>query len=334
MKNYKSIWDNLTPTFSDARFVVGYLGEESDIRENGTYTADFLGSIFQMKPTDKVLEIGCGIARIGRELAPRCAEWHGSDISGNMIAFAHERTKDLPNVFLHELPEPNLSIFNDGYFDCVYSTIVFMHLDKVEMFNYMREAFRVLAPGGKFYCDTYNVASPDGWQQFMNIVEAFSADTRPGHVSQFSTPPEMEKFMTEAGFIDLEVDDSNPALVVALGRKPEQSGFERPESASNAEEVARTRAEIKKRIEQAERSAEETRLHGFTVEGDRAIVVLDKWIGLSKHVASKDEYIARLEATLSKKDAHINTLEKRLRKIERATRPLPVRVAMRLSKGR
>lgn len=332
MKNYKTIWDNLSPTFSEARYVVGYLGEEDDIRSNGQFTADFLQSVFKMKPTDKVLEIGCGIARIGRELAPRCGEWHGSDISGNMIAYAHERTKDLPNVFLHELPEPDLSIFNDGYFDCVYSTIVFMHLDKVEMFNYMREAFRVLAPGGKFYCDTYNIVAPDGWEQFLNIVKSFSAVQRPGHVSQFSTPPEMQKFMTEAGFIDLEVDDRNPALVVALGTKPPQDNFQRPETASNPDAVARTQAEIKRRLDYAEAIAAEIKQRGFAIEGDKAIIEYDTWIKLLKHVEAKDAYIAQLEATLSKKDNHIGTLEKRVRKMERQMRPLPVRVAMRLSK--
>jgi SAM-dependent methyltransferase len=207
-----------------------------------------------------------------------------------------------------------------------------MHLDKVEMFNYMREAFRVLAPGGKFYCDTYNVVAPDGWEQFLKIVEMYTADSRPGHVSQFSTPPEMLKFMTEAGFVDIEVDDRNLTLVVSLGKKPEQEGFQRPDSASNEETIARTQAEIKRRLDYAEKIAEEIRRRGFAVEGDRAILEYDKWIELSNHVEAKDAYIAQLEAILSKKDSHIGTLEKRVRKMERRMRPLPVRVAMRLSK--
>ena len=98
-----------------------------------------------------MLEIGCGIGRIGRQLAPYCSEWHGSDISGNMIGHARARTEGIPNVFLHELPESNLDIFTDGYFDVVYSSIVFMHLDKVEMFGYIRDAYRGLAPGGRAY---------------------------------------------------------------------------------------------------------------------------------------------------------------------------------------
>src|SRR5690349_24905404 len=117
MKDYKAVWNNLSGTFADALFFVGYVGEDEEaIRSNGKYTAEFLRSVLHIEPTDRVLEIGCGVGRIGRELAPLCAEWHGSDISGNMIEFARTRTRDIPNIFLHELPQPDLSIFNDGYF--------------------------------------------------------------------------------------------------------------------------------------------------------------------------------------------------------------------------
>ncbi len=39
-------------------------------------------------------------------------------------------------------------------------------------------------------------------------------------MSQFSTPQEIQKFMEAAGFNEIRVDDVNPQLVVAVGRKP------------------------------------------------------------------------------------------------------------------
>jgi hypothetical protein len=66
VKNYKAIWDNLSGTFADASFVVGYLGDEEEIRANGQHTAKFLTSVLQIERTDRVLEIGCGVARIER----------------------------------------------------------------------------------------------------------------------------------------------------------------------------------------------------------------------------------------------------------------------------
>lgn len=333
MPNYKKVWNNLSDTFSGARYVVGYLGEEESIRENGRITTEFLISALKIEPTDKVLEIGCGIARIGRELAPHCGEWHGSDISGNMIDHAQQRTEGIPNVYLHELPETDLGIFNDGYFDCVYSTIVFMHLDKIEMFNYMREAYRVLAPGGRAYFDTYNIMASEAWGEFIKIIEAYPPGQRPNHTSQFSSVPEMHKFMTEAGFSDIEVDDQNPQLVVARGKKPDQPGYERPTTVINEQAMARIRdLEARGYIDM---SRIDHNLGVKIIDG-RSIISLDygEWDRIHGHLATKDTYIAELEAALREKNKHITTLESRVRKQERMMSPLPVRVALRLSKHR
>jgi len=166
-----------------------------------------------------VLEIGCGIARVGRELAQYCREWHGADISGNMIQHARQRAEGIPNIVLHELPTTDLAIFADQSFDSVYSTIVFMHLDKPDMFRYIREAYRVLKPGGTAYFDTFNLLAPEAWQEFLKLVSLFPSGQQPGHVSQFSTPQEMHKFMREAGFSAIEIGDSNPQLVTARAKR-------------------------------------------------------------------------------------------------------------------
>src|SRR5688500_8544169 len=218
-KDYKDIWNNLSTTLDKAAYYVCCIDDEDEIRKNGALTATFLQSALQIKPGDKVLEIGCGVARIGKELAPLCGEWHGADISGNMIAHARERTEGMPNVYLHELPDNSLTIFPDDSFDCVYSSIVFMHLDKPDMFTYICEANRVLKPEGRAYFDTYNLLAPEAWQEFVKLAGIFSSGERPGHVSQFSTPSELEKYMVEAGFEAVEISDLDTQLVVARGRK-------------------------------------------------------------------------------------------------------------------
>lgn len=239
-KDYKDIWNNLSTNFNDAAFYVCCIDDEDEIRKNGATTSTFLQSVLRIEPADKVLEIGCGVARIGRELAPSCGEWHGVDISGNMIAHAKQRTEGMPNVHLHELPDNSLSIFPDDSFDCVYSSIVFMHLDKPDMFAYIREANRVLKPGGRAYFDTYNILAPEAWQEFLKIVDSFASGERPGHVSQFSNPPEIEKFMKEAGFENIEISDLSLQLVVALGRKSRSN--RKPASSPSLEaDLARAR---------------------------------------------------------------------------------------------
>ena len=314
LKDYKKIWNDLSTTSKDAAHFVGYLSDEEEIRQNGTYTAEFLREVLQIQPTDRVLEIGCGIARIGRELAPYCGEWHGADISGNMIKYSAQRTKGMPNVHLHELPTSDLSIFEEGYFDAVYSSIVFMHLDKTEMFTYIRDAFRVLAPGGKAYFDTYNILGPEAWAEFVKIVDAFPGGTKPGHVSQFSTPQEMQKFMQEAGFQDIVVSwEENPQLVVTVAVKPgDKATAERPESAVRDVEVPP--------IEQA--PDEE---YGFNPRDERTTLV--------ENMEEKNRYIEELERIVAEKNAHIERLERAVKRQESVLSALPVRVATRLSRG-
>jgi SAM-dependent methyltransferase len=314
MKNYKEIWNNLSTDWTDASAAVATISDEEEIRQNGQLTADFLHEILQITPADKVLEIGCGVARIGRQLAPVCGEWHGADISGNMIAYSRERTQDLPNVYLHELPESNLCIFNEGYFDCVYSSIVFMHLDKAEMFTYMQEAYRVLAPGGRAYFDTFNILSPDAWSIFLRLIEAFLPGQRPGHATQFSTPQEMQKFMEEAGFAHIHVDGNDPQLVVALGRKPEQEGRRRPLEAINHAAVQAAAERISKGV------------------GRVALVPYDEWVQINENVVAKTAYIDELEDALATKNRHISDLEARIRSQERMMGALPVRAALRLTR--
>jgi ubiquinone/menaquinone biosynthesis C-methylase UbiE len=309
VKVYKEIWNNLSTTFNDAAYHVCCLDDEDEIRRNGVITAEFLRSVLRIRPTDTVLEIGCGVARIGRELAPLCGEWHGCDISGNMIAHARERTAGIANIVLHELPECSLRIFPDNTFDRVYSTIVFMHLDKVDMFTYMREAYRVLKPGGQAYFDTYNLLGPDAWKEFLKILELYPIGApRPGHLSQFSTPQEVGKFMSEARFEGIHIDSwSNPQLVAMVGYKADPA---RP-------------GELEQWLRYWRGVAAADAARGAAITGDKegmstlADPIPDDLAQLLALLTESRAYALRVEAEVARKNAAIADLERRLRRRER-----------------
>ncbi len=99
------------------------------------------------------LEIGCGPGRLMRPMSRHFGEIHGVDISDEMIRLAIDRLKDIPHAHAHVTPDSSLSMFADGSFDFVYSFIVFQHIPNREVvLNYMREAGRVLKPGGILRC--------------------------------------------------------------------------------------------------------------------------------------------------------------------------------------
>src|SRR5215831_2190928 len=102
---------------------------------------------------DAALEIGCGPGRLMRPLAKHFREIHGVDVSDEMVKLARERLRDLPNAFAHHGTGSDLSMFPDEKFDFVYSYAVFQHIPSREVvFKYLREARRVLKPGGILRC--------------------------------------------------------------------------------------------------------------------------------------------------------------------------------------
>lgn len=97
----------------------------------------------------RVLEIGCGPARLMRPLAGDCAEIHGIDVSSEMIERARRNLAGVANARLHTGSGSDLSPFGGAWFDFVYSYAVFQHIpDRAVIFNYLREAARVLKPSG------------------------------------------------------------------------------------------------------------------------------------------------------------------------------------------
>jgi len=97
----------------------------------------------------RALEIGCGPGRIIRPMSQVFGEIHGVDVSDEMIARARVNLKGIPHAHVHAASGSDLAPFADESFDMVYSYAVFQHIPSSEVvFNYIREARRVLKAGG------------------------------------------------------------------------------------------------------------------------------------------------------------------------------------------
>ena len=102
---------------------------------------------------EAALEIGCGPGRLMRPIGRHFREIHGVDVSDEMIRLARERLGDLPHAHLHHGSGADLGMFENNTFDFVYSYAVFQHIPSREIvFEYLREARRVLKPGGIMRC--------------------------------------------------------------------------------------------------------------------------------------------------------------------------------------
>ena len=165
---YKKVWSALSTTEDQAKLHVIGVTDEAAFQATGEETLRFLQDTVGIGKEDVVLEIGCGVGRVGKIVAPVCRKWIGCDVASNMLSLTAQRLKGLPNVELVEISGYNLSGVVDTSVDVVYSTVVFMHLESWDRYNYISEAFRVLRPKGRIYVDNINLCSDGGWKVFEN----------------------------------------------------------------------------------------------------------------------------------------------------------------------
>jgi ubiquinone/menaquinone biosynthesis C-methylase UbiE len=99
----------------------------------------------------RVLEIGCGAARVTRALAGLFGEVHAVDISPEMVAQAQAALTGFPHAHVYQNNGTDLAVVPAANFDFAFSTIVFQHIPSREVIeNYVREVSRLLRPGALF----------------------------------------------------------------------------------------------------------------------------------------------------------------------------------------
>jgi len=209
-ETYEKFWDEVAQTRQGAYYGVaglpfGEAPDDENLDRHGKRTAEILLKKLGLKTTDSVLEVGVGVGRLARTIAPHVAEYHGVDVSANMIRYARERCRGLDNVFLYHLPDGDLRVFPSDRFDAVIFQVVLIHLDREDTFHYLEQARKLLKPRGKLWAQFYNLLHPGGWAQFrFSVEQALKEGGKSRGRSQAYTCLEVRKFMEEAG---LEINE-------------------------------------------------------------------------------------------------------------------------------
>jgi ubiquinone/menaquinone biosynthesis C-methylase UbiE len=222
-ESYKQFWNNQAQTPEAALAAVDGSTDEAIVRRTGRFAAAQMRAALDIQAGDRVLELGCGVGRIGKELAADCAHWTGVDISEQMISHAQERMAALDNVDFYQLQRSSLEMIPDTSIDKAYSLAVLCHMDKEDLFLYLEELHRILTPGGLIYLDTWNLAHPIGWKRWQYEVRFWQRSDQIQRKdiarNQFCTPDELKLYAEKAGFELLDCFDDSHWLQLIAGKE-------------------------------------------------------------------------------------------------------------------
>lgn len=138
------------------KIISNYEGFDEDKRAYGTkaeqieflYTKQLLNQY--VKPSDSVIEVGCGTGYYGFYLSDKCRDYHGVDLTPKHIAQfrAGIDAKGLSNISASVGDATNLSDIADSVYDLVLVFGPMYHLPKEERTKVISESVRICKSGG------------------------------------------------------------------------------------------------------------------------------------------------------------------------------------------
>ncbi|HVW19342.1 MAG TPA: class I SAM-dependent methyltransferase [Solirubrobacteraceae bacterium] len=153
------------------RRLLAFVGDSDFVATGDEFMRHFV-ELGELRPDERVLDVGCGIGRMARPLAAFLGpggSYDGFDVHAEGVAWCRERYADLPAFgFAHA--DVRNAVYNpggaadaaahrfpyeDGSFHFVFATSVLTHLTAPAARRYVGEMARVLAPGGRLLATAF-----------------------------------------------------------------------------------------------------------------------------------------------------------------------------------
>jgi demethylmenaquinone methyltransferase / 2-methoxy-6-polyprenyl-1,4-benzoquinol methylase len=166
------------------------------------------------RPGEAILDMAGGTGDVAFRMVRRGAQVTIADISRDMLEVGKERAEARGLKGLEWMVENAEKLsFGDTAFDAY--TIVFGIRNVTDILAALKEAYRVLKRGGRFYCMEFSTSD---WPGFATLYEAYAANVIPRigkavaddedsyrylveSIRRFPRPEAFRRMITDAGFV-------------------------------------------------------------------------------------------------------------------------------------
>ena len=150
-----------------------------------------------LHPGDKVLDLGCGIGRWARAVAPSVAQYHGTDLMAEFVEIARTTHRDLPNATFQTLAAQDLnaaSITITGPFSIILISGLLTYLNDADV----KHLFVTLAELSGSACRIF-VREPVGIAQRLTLDGIWSDELKCEYSAIYRTVAELEAMFSLLG---------------------------------------------------------------------------------------------------------------------------------------